>query len=151
MNPKSTALVLIEFQNDFVKAGGAEHEAVKDVMASARMFTHTQELIAAARNQGVTVDACPDRASAEGYSGIAADPYGILTGIVASSSFQKGAGAPNCRRASATKGDILVEGKRGFRLFRQHILISSFAPRISHVAVAGFLTNCCMDSTMRSA
>jgi hypothetical protein len=32
MDPNKTALVLIEFQNDFVKPGGAQHDAVKDVM-----------------------------------------------------------------------------------------------------------------------
>ena len=37
MNPKKTALVLIEFQNDFTTEGGALHGAVKEVMASTGM------------------------------------------------------------------------------------------------------------------
>jgi nicotinamidase-related amidase len=33
-DPKRTALVLIEYQNDFASDGGALHDAVEDVMAS---------------------------------------------------------------------------------------------------------------------
>ena len=32
MDPKSTAVVLIEYQNDFTSEGGTLHEAVKPVM-----------------------------------------------------------------------------------------------------------------------
>ncbi len=32
MDPKKTAVVLIEYQNDFTSDGGALHDAVKDVM-----------------------------------------------------------------------------------------------------------------------
>ena len=34
MDPRSTALVLIEFQNDFTSEGGALHGAVADSMAA---------------------------------------------------------------------------------------------------------------------
>jgi nicotinamidase-related amidase len=49
MEPKTTALVLIVFRNDYVEPGGAQHEAAKDVMASTKMFAHAQELAATAR------------------------------------------------------------------------------------------------------
>ena len=32
MDPKTTAVVLIEYQNDFTSEGGTLHEAVKPVM-----------------------------------------------------------------------------------------------------------------------
>ena len=37
IDPQRTALVLIEFQNDFTTEGGTLHGAVKDVMANPKM------------------------------------------------------------------------------------------------------------------
>ncbi len=42
MNPETTALVLIEFQNDFTTEGGVLHGAVQDVMESTDMLAHAQ-------------------------------------------------------------------------------------------------------------
>ncbi len=41
MNPKTTAIVLIEYQNDFTTAGGVFHDGVKDVMQSNNMLANT--------------------------------------------------------------------------------------------------------------
>ena len=38
LDPKKTALVLIEFQNDFTSPGGSLHEAVRPVMESTGML-----------------------------------------------------------------------------------------------------------------
>jgi nicotinamidase-related amidase len=152
MDPKTTALVLIEFQNDFVKPGGAQHEAVKEVMASTGMFGHAQALASAARDRGVTVMHVPI-AFAEGYPELPAEPYGILAGIVASNAFRKGSwGAEIVDELRPASGDIVVEGKRGLDCFATTNLDFILRARgISNVALAGFLTNCCVESTMRSA
>ena len=50
MNPKTTALVLIEYQNDFTTEGGALHGAVKPVMDSTNMLANTVKTVAAARH-----------------------------------------------------------------------------------------------------
>ena len=41
MDPKKTALVLIEFQNDFTTPGGTLHDAVKGVMDKNNMLNNT--------------------------------------------------------------------------------------------------------------
>ena len=43
MDPKKTALVLIEYQNDFTSEGGTLHQAVKPVMESTNMLANTVE------------------------------------------------------------------------------------------------------------
>ena len=43
LNPQETAVVLIEYQNDFTSDGGALHGAVADVMASTGMLANTAE------------------------------------------------------------------------------------------------------------
>ena len=49
MNPRSTALVLIEYQNDFTTPGGKLHDAVKPVMEATNMLANTVETVRQAR------------------------------------------------------------------------------------------------------
>src|SRR5665647_550947 len=49
MNPATTALVMIEFQNDFTSEGGALHGAVQDSMAATGMLDHARKALHAAR------------------------------------------------------------------------------------------------------
>jgi len=42
---KNTAVVLIEYQNDFTTQGGKLHDAVKPVMESTNMLENTVEMV----------------------------------------------------------------------------------------------------------
>ena len=55
MNPRTTALVLIEYQNDFTTPRGKLHEAVKAVMESTNMLENTVEMVDEARKAGATI------------------------------------------------------------------------------------------------
>ncbi|MDR3508084.1 MAG: cysteine hydrolase [Caulobacteraceae bacterium] len=152
MNPKTTALVLIEYQNEFVKPGGALHDGVKAVMASNGMLANSLAVVEAARAQGVNIMHAPIT-FAEGYPEIPPQPYGILAGIVNSGSFKKGGwGAEIIDELRPMAGDIVIEGKRGLDCFASTNLDFILRARgVTNVAIAGFLTNCCVESTMRSA
>lgn len=152
MDPKSTAVVLVEFQNDFTSEGGALHGAVADVMESTDMMAHTKEVVEAARAQGATVIHSPIQ-FAKGYGEITSHPYGILAGVVASTAFVKGEwGAQIVDELAPEEGDIVLEGKRGLDAFASTNLDFILRSKgIKTVALAGFLTNCCVESTMRSA
>ena len=43
IDPKTTAIVLIEYQNDFTTQGGVLHEAVSEVMVRTHMLAHTRK------------------------------------------------------------------------------------------------------------
>jgi nicotinamidase-related amidase len=152
MIPEKTALLLIEYQNDFVSEGGAQHDAVKTVMADTDMLAHSRAVAEQARARGVTVMHAAI-SFAEGYPEIPADPYGILAGIRQAQAFQKGSwGAAIADAMAPVDGDILIEGKRGLDCFSSTNLDFILRQRgITDLAVAGFLTNCCVESTMRSA
>jgi len=45
MNPKTTAIVLIEYQNDFTTPNGIFHDGVKGVMQSSNMLSNTVALV----------------------------------------------------------------------------------------------------------
>jgi len=59
VDPKRTAVVLIEFQNDFTSEGGALHDAVSGVMDQTGMLDNTRELVEAARAAGASLVAFP--------------------------------------------------------------------------------------------
>lgn len=152
MDVTKTALVLIEFQNDFTTPGGVQHEAVRAVMDQADMLTHSRAVLDGARAAGVTVMHAPI-SFADGYPEIPADPYGILAGIVQANAFRQGSWGVEIAEAMApAEGEIVIEGKRGLDCFASTNIDFILRQRgITDVAIAGFLTNCCVESTMRSA
>ncbi|BBY65811.1 cysteine hydrolase [Mycolicibacterium helvum] len=151
IDPKSTAVVLIEYQNDFTTYGGVLHDAVSEVMARTGMLAHTRNVVAAARSTGVVVMHAPIT-FAEGYGEITNHPYGILKGVVDGNAFVKGSwGAAIVEDLTPAAGDIVIEGKRGLDTFASTNLDFILRSKgISTIALAGFLTNCCVESTMRS-
>ena len=152
MNPATTALVLIEFQNDFTTEGGVLHGAVAETMESVGTVPNAARAVEASRAAGVAIVHSPI-SFAEGYYEISQHPYGILKGVVDSSAFIKGGwGAEFCTDVAPTEGDIVIEGKRGLDAFGSTNLDFILRSKgVTTIVLAGFLTNCCVESTMRSA
>jgi nicotinamidase-related amidase len=151
LDPKRTAVVLIEYQNDFTSDGGALHGAVADVMEQTGMLENTRRLVEAARLAGATIVHAPIT-FAPGYGELAPAPYGILKGVVDSTAFVKGEwGAEIVDALAPQPGDVVVEGKRGLDTFATTNLDFILRARgITTIALGGFLTNCCVESTMRT-
>ena len=151
IDPSKTAVVLIEYQNDFASEGGALHGAVAGVMESTGMIENTRRLVEQARAAGATIVHAPITFKA-GYGEIADHPYGILKGVVDSTAFVKDSwGAEIIDDLAPQEGDIVVEGKRGLDTFATTNLDFILRARgITTIALGGFLTNCCVESTMRS-
>ena len=152
MHPSKTAVVLVEFQNDFTSEGGALHGAVQESMDSTGMLKNTQIALAAARAAGATIIHAPIQFAA-GYNEITRHPYGILKGVVDSNAFVKGSwGAAIIDELAPAEGDIVLEGKRGLDAFASTNLDFILRSKgLETVVLSGFLTNCCVESTMRSA
>ena len=151
LDPKTTAVVLIEYQNDFTSEGGVLHGAVSEVMDQTDMLDKTQKVVAAAREAGVTVMHAPIM-FADGYNEISSHPYGILKGVVDGKAFVKGSwGAAIVDELEPADGDIVIEGKRGLDTFASTNLDFILRSKgIRTIVLGGFLTNCCVESTMRS-
>ena len=145
MDPKKTAVVLIEYQNDFTSKGGTLHDAVKGVMEKNNMLQNTVETVKKARE-------------AEGYKVAVVDvedlydEFSFGKGVVDSKSFRKGSwGAEIVDVLKPQPGDIVIEGKRGLCGFASTNLDFILRSRgIDTIALGGFLTNCCVESTMRT-
>jgi nicotinamidase-related amidase len=152
IDPQRTAVVLIEYQNDFTSEGGALHEAVRDVMEQTGMLANTRRLTDAARAAGATIVYAPITFAA-GYGELSQHPYGILKGVIDSVAFVKGEwGAAIVDALAPQEGDVIVEGKRGLDTFATTNLDFILRARgIDTIVLGGFLTNCCVESTMRTA
>jgi ureidoacrylate peracid hydrolase len=151
MDPKSTAVVLIEYQNDFTTVGGTLHQAVTPVIAKTNMLANTIETVRKARELGATIIYAPITFT-EDYRELSPSPYGILKGVVDSQSFRQGSwGAQIVDALKPEPSDIVIEGKRGLCGFSTTNLDFILRSRgISTIALGGFLTNCCVESTMRT-
>jgi nicotinamidase-related amidase len=150
-DPKRTAVVLVEYQNDFTSEGGALHGAVQDVMERTGMLENTRRLVEAARAAGATIVHAPI-GYVPGYRELALHPYGILKGVVDAGAFVKGEwGAEIVDVLAPQEGDVILEGKRGLDSFAATNLDFILRGRgITTIALGGFLTNCCVESTMRT-
>ena len=151
LDPATTAVVLIEYQNEFTSDGGVLHGAVAEVMDKTNMLANTKEVVAAARAAGATIMHAPITFAA-GYNELSKHPYGILKGVVDGSAFVKGSwGAAIVDSLAPQPGDIVIEGKRGLDTFASTNLDFILRSKgITTIVLGGFLTNCCVESTMRS-
>eukprot|EP00629_Pelagomonadales_sp_RCC1024_P008894 CAMPEP_0119260190 /NCGR_PEP_ID=MMETSP1329-20130426/700_1 /TAXON_ID=114041 /ORGANISM="Genus nov. species nov., Strain RCC1024" /LENGTH=219 /DNA_ID=CAMNT_0007259611 /DNA_START=51 /DNA_END=710 /DNA_ORIENTATION=- len=147
-----TAIVFIEFQNEFTTEGGKMYGAVKDVMASTGMLAKAQKVAAAAREKGCTVIHAPISFAADG-SDNPNKGLGILAGCHEGSLFTAGTwNAEFCKEMTPAAGDVVVKGKKGLDAFPGTDLEATLrAKKVETVALCGFLTNCCVESTMRTA
>jgi nicotinamidase-related amidase len=150
--PEETAVVLIEYQNEFASAGGVLHGAVEAVIAETNMLDNTVKVVTNARDKGASIMHAPIMFS-PGYAELTRHPYGILKGVVDGKAFVKGSwGAAIIDSLAPQETDIVIEGKRGLDTFASTNLgFILHSKGIKTVVLGGFLTNCCVESTMRTA
>jgi nicotinamidase-related amidase len=147
-----TALVAIEFQNEFVTEGGKLYPAVKDVMASTGMLAKVVNTAAEVRAAGGVVIHVPISFAVDA-SDNPNKSLGILAGCAKDSLFTAGTwNSEFAKEMAPLEGDLVVKGKKGLDAFPNTNLEALLKARgIETVALCGFLTNCCVESTMRTA
>ena len=153
MKSSETAIVFIEFQNDFCKEGGALYEGVKGQIKAQNTLKNAQDCLQKARGKCLTLltpilfeeDYCD--AGCEGVLGP------IHANVLETKAFRKNTwGGEIIDELKPTKQDIVVEGKRTIDSFHSSNL--DFLLRVNcikNVALCGFLTNVCVEGTARSA
>jgi len=149
---EETSLVLIEYQNEFTTAGGALHEAVKECMEKTGTLENSKKVMDAARSAGCKIIHLPIMFE-EGHLEISNNSYGILAGVKEGGIFKVGtSGAEICEMMKPAEGDIVAKGKNGLCGFASTNLDFLLRQnKITNVVLSGFLTNCCVESTMRTA
>merc|ERR1719352_1176326 len=115
--PNKTALVPIEFQNEFTTAGGKLHDAVKGVMQETGMLAKAAKAAADVRAAGGVVIHVPIMFKADA-SDNPNKGLGILAGCAKDSLFtEKTWNTEFCTEMAPKEGDLVVVGKKGLDAF----------------------------------
>jgi len=151
MKAKETALILIEFQNEFCKEGGKLYDVVKDEIARIGTIDNGAKLAAAAREKGCLIVHSPFI-----FDGTWVDEKcvcGIIAGAKEGGAFRPGDwGTDFIDEMKPAKGDVVLEGKRALSGFTNTDLEKLLKKHnIKNVVCAGFLSNVCLEATARSA
>mmetsp|Transcript_40458 Transcript_40458/g.72718 ORF Transcript_40458/g.72718 Transcript_40458/m.72718 type:complete len:262 (+) Transcript_40458:63-848(+) len=152
INPKTTAVIFVEFQNEFCTPGGKLHDAVKETMAASGMLENAAGVAKAVRAAGAKVIHAPITFRPDGADNPNKN-LGILAGCHKDQLFTIGSwNADICEQMSPEADDIVVVGKKGLSAFPGTDLEDQLRQHgIETVALGGFMANCCVESTMREA
>ena len=121
VDASKTAVLCIEFQNEFATKGGKLNGAVASVMQANGMLDKTVDICAAARAVGAKVfhEAIT---FAEDASDNPNKGLGILAGCAGDKLFTAGTwNADYCDKMKPQEGDIIVDGKKGLDGFPARI------------------------------
>jgi ureidoacrylate peracid hydrolase len=151
MKAKETAVVLIEFQNEFCKEGGKLYGGVKGEISRQGTISNAVKLAEGARKKGALVIYAPFVFNPQYCS--EHEMKGIVKAVADGNAFREGTwGAEIIEELKPKKGDKVVSGKCtlcGFNNTDLERMIKG--ANIKNVIIAGFLTNFCVESTARTA
>jgi len=152
MNPNTTAIILVGYQNDYFAPTGILRSVVEEPNRVDNVLANSLALIRALAPTPVTMIATPIVLEPE-YRALA-NSVGILDKIKQSGAFKSGSsGAETIPELKAFGDRILyVLGKIGFNAFSSTELDRVLKQKgIKDVLVAGMVTSLCIDSTGRAA
>lgn len=151
LDMNETALICIEFQNEFTNKKGKAHAGVKAVMESTDMMAKTVDLAAKIREAGGKIMHVPIMFE-ENHEDSPNSSHGVLAGLKAGKLFTQNTEGSTLfdDEMLPEEGDITITGKRGLSSWPNTTLEAECkANNIKNIVICGFLTNCCVESTMR--
>jgi len=152
MNPNTTAVILVGYQNDYFAANGILRGVVEEPNRVDSVLANSLAFIRAMIPTPLTLIATPIVLEPD-YRALA-NSVGILDTIKASGAFKAGTPGADTIPELAAFGDRItyVKGKVGFNAFSNTELEGVLQARgITDVLVAGMVTSLCIDSTGRAA
>jgi nicotinamidase-related amidase len=152
VNPKTTALILVGYQNDYFAPDGILRGVVEDPNRVDQVLEDSIAFITRAAPTEMTLISTPIVLDAD-YRALA-DPVGILNTIKESGAFKAGTDGAATIPELLAFGDRVeyISGKVGFNAFSNTTLEQVLEERGIHdVLVAGMVTSLCIDSTGRAA
>ena len=151
MEAKETAVVLVEFQNEFCTEGGKLYEVVRDEMERLWTIENGVKLLESAREKGCLVIHCPFVLDEQWVDENCV--CGIIAGAQEGGAFRPGDwGTEIIEQMKPAEGEIVLEGKRALSGFTNTGLAKILKDNgIRNIVCAGFLSNVCVEATARSA
>ena len=150
---EKTALVLIEMQNHFLKAGGGSYPVVKDELERLNVIPNTIDLVRRARALGVPIVWAPITYN-DDYSDLPQRDFGAMAGAADRGGFKRSEwDGAIIDELAPLEGEVVLQKKTGLCAFAQDSELEAVLAEqgIENIAVGGMLTNCCVESTVRTA
>ncbi len=148
---EKAALLLIEFQNDFLKEEGAmKGTGIWKRAREHKVVENTVKVAEAARKANIPIIHLPI-SFREGYPEIS-KPFGLIKGVIDAGAFKKGtAGAEIIDELKPKEGDFVVDKRRlcAFCDTELESLLRNLG--VENLIIAGFITNWCVEQTAREA
>ncbi len=165
---KKTAIVLIEPQYDFLKPGGSMYQFIAEQLEKRGVIQNLVDLVNSARGKIKKIMYVPFEAFEPGFPEIDKTGPGMgglrgleidmptgwtLHGKPVAGAWVAGTPGPEIiPELTPKEGDIIIRGKKTLDAFWSTALDYTLRVNmIEHVAIVGFHTNWCVESTARSA
>lgn len=150
MKAKETAVVLIEFQNEFCKEGGKLYDGVKGEIQRQKTIPNAVRLAEGARKKGAMVIHSPFIFNPDYFQ--KHQMQGIVKAAAEGNAFREGTwGAAIIDELKPAAQDKVISGKCTLCGFNNTNLEQILKQNgIKNVVIAGFLTNVCVESTART-
>ena len=152
MDPKTTAIILVGYQNDYFAQNGILRGVVEEANRVDQTLTNTLDFLKAVESTEMTVISTPIILTSD-YRALA-ESEGILGAIKDSGAFRAGSPGAETIPEILAFGDrvVYVNGKQGFNAFSNTELDRVLkGNNIHHLLLAGMITSLCIDSTGRAA
>ena len=148
-----SALLLIEFQNEWLSPTGKLHELMTDAaQLETAVAAGLAALQASRESNRVQVVHVPCGQFLQGYPAFGAPAHGLRAAIRNAQTWLEGTEGPLFDvRFAPRAGEFVVGGRVGTSAFAGSNLDMYLRNhRISHVYLAGFASHVCVDATMRA-
>ncbi|NOZ80322.1 MAG: cysteine hydrolase [DPANN group archaeon] len=143
LNRSGSAILLIEFQNQWTKKG-FYNRLIKKQLNSRNVLENTEKAVDNARKQGVRIIHAP----------LVIDPEskkGWLAHLTGGKVFTKGSDKSKISKGLFQEGDLIVKGRYAFDAFIGSDLCELLKKNnIENVFICGFTTDQCVAKTMRT-
>ncbi len=152
IDPKTTAIVLVGYQNDYFALDGILRGVVEEPNRVDSVLANTLKMLRAVAGTEMTIISTPIILTAD-YRALA-ETEGILGTIKNSGAFRAGSKGAETIPEMLAFGDrvVYVNGKQGFNAFSNTDLEETLRERgITHLLLGGMITSLCIDSTGRAA
>ena len=149
---EKTALVLIEMQNHFLKEGGGSYPVVKDELERLNVIPNTIDLVRRARALGVPIVWAPITYN-DDFSDLPVRDFGIMAGAADRGGFKRSEwDGAIIDELKPHPEDVVLARKTGLDAFAQESELNAVLEEkgVTTIAVGGLLTNCCVESTVRT-
>jgi ureidoacrylate peracid hydrolase len=147
LKPEETALVLIEFQNEWLREDQHLHGLISRYLKRFDTVEHAKQLRSELRSRGVLILHAPLIYS-PGYAELP-QPRGLQKNIVEKGLFLEGSASAEIHQDfRPAPGEVVVHGRKGLSAFSGSDLEELLRQRgIKNVILAGFATNVCVSYT----